>query len=220
MLPLSLPSVHLWCFTEFCWSLTQLPFMHNSQGDCNLVKGIAIWGVRLPDVIGDGIAEIFWQPTLSSPACVTWCRVLLPDVESCSSPHLLIKVLVIGLCVGSEVVWEDEWKHKNSPLLVTSPNIIIWTGCLVFINMNISPHIDTQILWNLCIRASEENAQWYSNLFPNIWRSGLHQGARFLADSAQLTLVCCTVDKTKPNKAHVKLIIQDVCCTVDKTWTK
>ena len=62
-------SLHLWCCIEFCClSLNCSPH--------TMIKGIAIWGVSWPDVRGDVAAEIFWQPTLGSPACVAW-------VESC-----------------------------------------------------------------------------------------------------------------------------------------
>ena len=53
-----------------------------------IIKSIVICGARQPNVRGDVVTEIFSQPRLASPACVVWCRVLLPDVES-SNNHPL-----------------------------------------------------------------------------------------------------------------------------------
>ena len=48
----------------------------------SIIKGITVWVVRRPDVSGDVIAEIFWQPRQGSSAWVAWCKVLLADVVS------------------------------------------------------------------------------------------------------------------------------------------
>ena len=40
-----------------------------------MIKGIAIYRVRLPDVRDDVVAEIFLSPTLDSSTCVTWHRI-------------------------------------------------------------------------------------------------------------------------------------------------
>ena len=83
-----------------------------------IIKGVAIWGVRQPNVRGDYVEGIFWLPTLGSSACVTRCRVLLPDVGFCSS-HLLdlrqvylLKELDVDFRVESEVMQEDNWWHN------------------------------------------------------------------------------------------------------------
>ena len=90
-----------------------------------LIKGIVIWGVRLWDVMSDGVTEIFWQPTLCISACVAFVRVILSDVGSSSSHpldserHYLLSTLDLGLCVESEAMWEDEWRHD---IIITSGN--------------------------------------------------------------------------------------------------
>ena len=81
-----------------------------------IIKGIAIWGVRQPNFGGDVLAEIFTQPRLGS-ACVVCHRVLLPGIGSSISPFLdlgkyyLFQTPNVGLCVKSETIWEDKWKH-------------------------------------------------------------------------------------------------------------
>ena len=93
-----------------------------------IVKGIAIWGVRRPDVWSDVAAEIFSQPNLSSSTCVAW--VLLSDVGYSSSSHLdlgqnyPLKALDVGQRVESEVMNQD----ITSPTLETTPNTIMGTG--------------------------------------------------------------------------------------------
>ena len=61
----SLLSVHLWCYTEFCWSLsfsTAKPHL--------IINGISVWGVRQIDVRGYGVAENLSKLTLGTPAWV------------------------------------------------------------------------------------------------------------------------------------------------------
>ena len=81
-------------------------------------------------------------------------------------------------------------------LLVTTPNTMIstryffsWIQIWICQLCNL---IDTQTFWNLCISASSV----YSMPLLNFWRSEWHLGAAFLTDSAQVTLVFCTLDKT------------------------
>ena len=129
MLPLFLPSVTLWCWTELCGSLPQQ----------HMIKGIVIWGVKRLDVRADVIAEIFRRTTLSSPACVAWRRVLFPAVRSFSS-YLLdhssrhsmeafrLSLKPCGKMNGS----------ITSPSLVAAPNTMIWIRCLPFVSINTS----------------------------------------------------------------------------------
>ena len=104
MVPLSLPSVDLWCCTGFCWLFVQLHLTHNNQGNCNLVNLVVMW------------LQIFSQ--LFSHVCVIRYRVLLPDVGSYSSHTLdpeqqsLLQECGVSLHVEFEAMCEDEWKHN------------------------------------------------------------------------------------------------------------
>ena len=75
----------------------------------------------------------------------------------------------------------------TSPSQVTTQNTMMMIGCLVFINMNMD------LSWHL-------NSEIYVLELPmrrpgDISYCEWHHGADFLTDSAQLTLVCCMVDK-------------------------
>ncbi len=71
------------------------------------------------------------------------------------------------------------------------------TGLLqLYLNPLHCPQIDTQTLWNLHIGSSSMNAKQYSVPFLHLRRIDLCHSAAFLTDSAKLTLVCCTIDKT------------------------
>ena len=103
-MPLSLLLVHLWCCMEVFFSLSPNHALHI------IINGTAIWGVRQPDVRGDVVGEIFSQPTLGSPACVAWYRVLLLGKGSSNNhpldpgQHYLPLALDVGLSVESEAM--------------------------------------------------------------------------------------------------------------------
>ena len=113
-----------------------------SHVPCAIIKGIAIWTVRQAEVRSDVDAEIFKQPTLVSPVCVAWCRVLLLDIGSSSSYlhkpghyyllHLIeVSVLSLGPCRKMN-------GSLTSPSLVTTLNTMIRIGCLIFIKINMT----------------------------------------------------------------------------------
>ena len=83
-----------------------------------IIKEIAIWEVRQPDVRGIAVAEIFSQLTLGSPASGVWSRVLFSEVGSSSGhtldpgQHYLLQGLNVGFQVESKAFWGDEWRHK------------------------------------------------------------------------------------------------------------
>ena len=98
------------------------------------------------------------------------------------------------------------WGLGNMSFFATCyPTLIITIGFFqlffFFLNPLHCPQIDAQILWNL-IGASGMNAKLYSISFPNFWGNELYHNAAFLTDSAQVTLICCSVDKTW-NKVHM-----------------
>ena len=105
----------------------------------NIIKGDCNQGVRLPDVKDDVVTEIFFHPTLGSPAHVVGCRVLLLDIGSFIShplnpgQHYLHQALYVDLHVESEAMWEDG--GITSPSLVNSPNTMMCIGGLVFITI-------------------------------------------------------------------------------------
>ena len=128
----------LWSSVNFFWvaqSFVGLLPNYSVQ-----IKGIAICGVRRPDVKNDVVTEIFSLSRLGFSVCVTRHKILLLDVgSSCSHPlvpeqHCFLQVFHVGLV---EAVREDEWKY-NVTISSDHPSILMWTGCLVFINMNIN----------------------------------------------------------------------------------
>ena len=143
-----------------------------------------MWGIMEPDVV----AEISSHPTLGSLACVAWCRVLVPAatliIYNCttSSRHLMqSSFLIVRPC-------EKMNRCITLPPLVTTRNTMIWTGFLVFINMNLSSD------W-LPKHSEIFKLEQYSIQFLNFWKSEQHHGATFCTDSMQLTCVCSTVNK-------------------------
>ena len=129
-------------------------------------------------------------------------EVRWPDVgSSCSQPlnpeqHYLLQALVIGLCVESEVMWEDKWRHNN---IITSDHPkrydVNWVFVLIYMNMNLSldwhPNIVKSLYWNFwCEYQAVQHA--ISKISGGVnYVIALH-----CPDSAQLILVGCTVDKT------------------------
>ena len=96
----------------------------------------------------------------------------------------------------------------KSPSIVTAAKIM-WTICLVFINIDICSQIETQTFWNPHFGSFVANAKQYSMPFSNFWRSEFCHCAAFLTDNTHLTLVCCIVHKTGNElSACAKLIIQ------------
>ena len=85
-----------------------------------IIKGFAILRIRCLDVRGDVFAEMFWQSSLDSLACVPYHKVLLLDVASSSSrsidpgQHNLHQEIDVGLRVEFE---EDEWQHEYQSLV-------------------------------------------------------------------------------------------------------
>ena len=64
--------------------------------------------------------------------------------------------------------------------------------------------IDTQTFLNHRIGASSVNTKEYRMLFLDFWTNKLRHGAVFFTDSAQLNLVCYTVDKTRKNLVRAR----------------
>ena len=153
--------------------------------------------------------ETYWRHLVDSPVYVAWCKVLLLDIgfssatlsiqgSTNSSRHLmLVSVLCLRQCAKMN-------GGITLSLQVTNPNTMIWTECLLFINMNMNlfsnwySNTMKSLYWSFRV-----NAKQYSMLFSNFWRTELHSGAAFLTDSVQLILVCCTEDKTW-NKVHIQ----------------
>ena len=78
-------------------------FVFHSTALPHIIKQIAIWGVRWPDVWGDVVAEIFSQ---RSPACVASSHCLNLGLQE------PLQVLDVDLHVESEAMREDEWRHN------------------------------------------------------------------------------------------------------------
>ena len=117
----------------------------------HIIKGIVIWVVRRQTVRRGGI---FSQPALPFPVRITWCRVLLSDLGF-SIPNLLDW----GLAIKCKYEWS-----VTLPPPVTSPNAILWTRCLL--NMNMNPSSDWHHHWNLRMVVSVVNGKQYCLLFP------------------------------------------------------
>ena len=114
-----------------------------------------------------------------------------------------------GFNLLAEIVVNQDLDFSNkfeSPFLFRTVRMRLRSWCTIVItirpielisNLLHCSWIDTQTLWNVCIGTFGINARQHSMPFRNFWRSELCHGAAFLKDSAQLTLICCTVDKTK-----------------------
>ena len=78
-----------------------------------------------------------------------------------------------------------------------------WTSLTLFKCSALST--DTKTQWNLHVGASSVNANYQITSIPlsNFYRSELHHGAAFFTGSAQLSLVCHSIDKTW-NITHVQ----------------
>ena len=105
-----------------------------------IIKGITIWGVRWPDITSDVVTEIFIQPTLGPPACVEWCKVLLQVIQQ---PPSWSRVALLPSNTWYRPpcwAWSNvrRWMEAESPSLVTTPHTMMWTGSLIFNNMNIN----------------------------------------------------------------------------------
>ena len=123
---LSLPSVHFW----YC---AEIFLVSHSVAIHIIIKGIAIWGVKRLKVRGDMVEEIFFQPTLGSPACGSWCKVLLSNPLSRLRSALPLLGTWCKPCIESKAMWEDKWK----PSLVITQNILLRTGYLLFISRTV-----------------------------------------------------------------------------------
>ena len=70
-----------------------------------IIKGVAEWRVRRPNVMGDVVAKVFWQP---SSACAA--RVFRQP-PSRSRQYYLRLALDVSLLIESKFTWEDERGH-------------------------------------------------------------------------------------------------------------
>ena len=93
------------------------------------------------------------------------------------------------------------------PSIVTTPNIMMQTGRLIFININMTvPRIDTPLPLNLYIGTFVMNVKQYSKPFSNFWHELCH-GTAFLTDSVQLALELVHSRQDQKQIACAKLII-------------
>ena len=109
------PTVFLFTVVAFSSSLVLYSFISFSLNCAPhiIIKGIAIWGTRWPDIRGYVVTEISSLAKIGSPACVALRRLLLSNVVSSRShpldPELpyLLKALDVDLRVKSEAMWEE-----------------------------------------------------------------------------------------------------------------
>ena len=116
MLPLSLPSVHFWCCMQFCWSLTQPHWPRNQMmmrpkkffDNQNWVFLLAWHGTN----IGSSSSYSLDPGQHYLPQHLMWTSLLRP----------------CGKMNGS----------ITSPPIVNTPNTMMSTRCLIFMNINLS----------------------------------------------------------------------------------
>ena len=189
--------IHLWCCAQSFWSLTQPRHIYKNQSDCNLGS----WAARLLRICGHRsflAAKIGFSWLFSMLQChVAKFKVFQqPPKSALSSPVPIYR----PLC------WF--WGHVGKWMEALSqhhkwPPQTSW--CILGVWFSFSKW--HQHLLNVPIGTSSINSNQYSMPFPNFWRSEWYYFA-FLAESTQLTLVCCTVDKIwNKLRAYTKLII-------------
>ena len=102
-----------------------------------IIKGIAIWGLRRPDVRVDVVAEIFCQPTLRPVAIRSISQQPLPWTWApLSPPDTCCRCLCwIWGHVGR---WMKAWRHHRSWLTQTRFSEL----CLVSIDINMNLFFD------------------------------------------------------------------------------
>ena len=128
-------------------------------------------------------------------------RVLLPDVGSSSSQPLnleklyFIQALDVDLCVKSEDIWEDEFRHKVTITRYHTkhPNVD-WVFSFINMNMNLSLNWHLNILKYL-YWSSTVNVNLNSMQFLKFLSSNLRLGSVLLSDEINKT-----VPLTKPEK--------------------
>ena len=116
-----------------------------------IIKEIAIWKVRQPDIRGDVITEIFWQPRLGSSACVVIHRILLLNRGSSRSRPLDLGQYYLPGHLMLTLRACEKMNRGISPSLETTPNVMMWIECMVFINVNTSYEyrVSKQLFCNL-----------------------------------------------------------------------
>ena len=77
-----------------------------------IIKWIAIWGGKKPDVRGDVVMEIFWQSPPGSFACVAQRRVQLPIATLWIQKSTISFRHNVSLRVKCESIWEDQCRHN------------------------------------------------------------------------------------------------------------
>ena len=191
---LSLPSVHLWCCKEFCFSLACY----------TIIKG--------PDIKGNAITEFFSKQFYFKQFSLEWLQVLLLRIRvdlgvmSIKEYSAYPKALAL-LEPHYQIVWchiQDTHWGSLTPLqrcsrgvfcslsrlgqkvnrdlssLVTTLNTMMWTECLVFVSLSLSlslyiyiyiyiyiSQIDGQTLRNVHVGASSMNPNQYSKFLED-----------------------------------------------------
>ena len=113
-----------------------------------IIKEVGLWEVSWPDVKGNEVTEIFEQATLCSLAYVAWRRRHSLD----PGQHYFFHALDTGIPIGSEAMWVDELRYKIT-IASDYQNPMIWTRCLISINMNINLSLTLKSLyWCFCYK--------------------------------------------------------------------
>ena len=123
---------------------------------------------------GNVVAEIFSQSTLSSPTCVAWRWVLLPDVRSSRTypsdrgQHYRLQAFDVGSVLSMRPSGKMDGGMMSQSLMTTL-NIIMWTRCLVFINISRSMGTQQTNNYSLSSSSSGGNYSYLRSMFRDFW---------------------------------------------------
>ena len=156
-----------------------------SSGKLDGLVSVVIW-------LHKSSANQHWELLLVWHDTVILLNVVSSSSHSLESAQQYLLQALMSVTVLSQRPCGKINGRITSPLFATHPNTIIWTGCLVFINMNMSLSSN----WQSDTQIFAVKIMQYSMSFSNIWMNEMHQGAAFHSDCAQLILVCCRVDKS------------------------